>query len=311
MKICVLGLQSATPEIIFNDERLVNLRRLMDLGAYGRMKSVIPSSAVPAWISMATSQDPGSLGVYGVCNRVDHPYNKSRVTSTASTEAVKIWDQLARDGKKSIIIGVPLTFPPQRIDGISVGCFLAPDSETDELIDPASIKPGIRDLVGDYPIDVKDFRTSDKAALRDAIFSMSRKQWQVVHWLLKEQDWDYFQYVDIGLDRVHQRFWNYSDPQHLQYEAGNPYENVIPDYYAWLDEQVGLLMDSLPSDTALLLASDRGAQGLEGEFAINQWLAEDQLLVFDGAPPEGVVPFEELNVDWGKTRSWREGGRFA
>jgi len=128
---------------------------------------------------------------------------------------------------------------------------------------------------------------------------------------LKEQDWDYFQYVDIGLDRVHQRFWNYSDPQHLQYEAGNPYENVIPDYYAWLDEQVGLLMDSLPSDTALLLASDRGAQGLEGEFAINQWLAEDQLLVFDGAPPEGVVPFEELNVDWGKTRVWSEGGRFA
>jgi len=30
---------------------------------------------------------------------------------------------------------------------------------------------------------------------------MTRKQWQVVRWLLTEQEWDYFHFVDIGLDR--------------------------------------------------------------------------------------------------------------
>ena len=64
----------------------------------------------------------------------------------------------------------------------------------------------INELVGEYPVDVKNFRTDRKDWLRDEIFAMSRKQWQVVKWLLKEQEWDYFHYVDIGLDRVHHVF---------------------------------------------------------------------------------------------------------
>ena len=76
MKICVLGLDCAAPEVIFGDERLVNLRRLMDLGVYGRLESVVPPITVPAWMCMSTSQDPGSLGVYGFRNRSDHSYDK-------------------------------------------------------------------------------------------------------------------------------------------------------------------------------------------------------------------------------------------
>ena len=65
MKICVIGLDCCAPDVVFNDERLVNIRRLMDLGLYGRLESVIPPITVPAWMCMTTSQDPGSLGVYG------------------------------------------------------------------------------------------------------------------------------------------------------------------------------------------------------------------------------------------------------
>src|SRR5690242_10457643 len=99
MKICVLGLQCATPEIIFGDERLVNLRRLMDFGAYGRLKSVIPAAPVPAWMCMATSQDPGSLGLYGTHDRTDHSYKRPAPASPGSAEEVTIWDQVAKQGK--------------------------------------------------------------------------------------------------------------------------------------------------------------------------------------------------------------------
>ena len=68
---------------------------------------------------------------------------------------------------------------------------------------------------------------------------MNRKQWQVVRWLLKEQEWDYFHFVDIGLDRMHHGFWNYFDPKHVQFKPGNPYQNAIPEYYSLLDEQIG------------------------------------------------------------------------
>ena len=72
MKTLVIGLDGAVPDILFGDERLENLRRLMDAGGYGRLESIVPPITVPAWMCMATSQDPGSLGVYGFRNRVDH-----------------------------------------------------------------------------------------------------------------------------------------------------------------------------------------------------------------------------------------------
>ena len=253
----------------------------MDLGLYGRLESVVPPITVPAWMCMTTSQDPGSLGVYGFRNRTDYSYEKLAFANSNSIKAHAIWDQLAREGKKSIIVGVPPNFPPRRINGISVGCFLTPDTTKDEFTHPPQIKAKINEVVGDYPVDVTNFRTSRKDWLRDEIFAMSRKQWQVVKWLLKEQEWDYFHYVDIGLDRVHHGFWNYFDKKHVQYEPGNPYESVIPDYYLWLDEQIGSVMEMLDQDTVLLVVSDHGAQPLDGGIAINEWLINEGLLVLN------------------------------
>ncbi len=310
MKICVFGLDCAAPEVVFADERLVNLRRLMAAGIYGRLESVIPPITVPAWMCMCTSQDPGSLGVYGFRNRVDHSYDKLGFANSASIKALAIWDHLGREGKRSIIVGVPPNYPPRRINGISIGCFLTPDTTKNEFTHPANIKAKINELVGEYPVDVKNFRTDRKDWLKDEIFSMSRKQWQVVHWLLKEQQWDYFHFVDIGLDRMHHGFWNYFDEKHVQFEAGNPFQNAIPEYYLWLDEQIGKALDLLDEETIVLVVSDHGAQRLDGGIAVNEWLIREGLLVLNEYP-NGVTPFDQLNVNWSKTRVWSEGGYYA
>jgi predicted AlkP superfamily phosphohydrolase/phosphomutase len=312
MKICVLGLDSATPEIVFGDERLVNLRRLMDLGVYGRLQSVIPTTTIPAWMCMSTSQDPGSLGVYGPRNRSDHSYNRLAPATSESIEALAIWDYLAQKRKKSIIVGVPPNYPPRKVNGISIGCFLTPDRSGNEFTDPPALKTKITELVGEYPTDVKDFlvREDKKATLKEQIFEMSRKQWQVVRWLLSEQDWDYFHFVDIGLDRMQHSFWNYFDPKHAQFEAGNSFQDAIPEYYRWLDDQVGEVLEVLDDETILLIVSDHGAQRSDGGFAINQWLVGEGLLVLNEYP-KSVTPFENLAVDWNKTRVWSEGGHCA
>lgn len=310
MKICVLGLDCAAPEIIFGDERLVNLRRLMDAGVYGRLESVIPPITVPAWMSMSTSQDPGSLGVYGFRNRVDHSYDKLGFANSASIKALAIWDQLAREGKRSILVGVPPNYPPRRINGISIGCFLTPDTTRNDFTHPASFKAKINDLVGEYPVDVKNFRTDRKDWLKDEIFKMSGKQWQIVHWLLENEEWDYFHFVDIGLDRMHHGFWNYFDEKHVQFQPGNPYQNAIPEYYLRLDEQIGKALEFLDNDTLVLVVSDHGAQRLDGGIAINQWLIREGLLVLREYP-KTLTPFDKLNVDWTKTRVWSEGGYYA
>jgi len=310
MKICILGLDCAAPDVIFRDERLVNIRRLMQCGVWGRLESVIPPITVPAWMCMSTSQDPGSLGVYGFRNRTDHSYDKLAVANSASIKALAMWDVFAREGKRSIIVGVPPNYPPRRVNGISIGCFLTPDTIKNDFTYPPGIKSKITELVGEYPADVKGFRTDQKAWLKDQIFEMSRKQWKVVHWLLKEQQWDYFHFVDIGLDRMHHGFWNYFDRTHVQYVPGNPFENAIPDYYLWLDQQIGIALDLLDKDTVILVVSDHGAQRLDGGFAINEWLIREGLLVLDEYPSE-LTPFEKLNVNWSKTRVWSEGGYYA
>src|SRR5215813_10584579 len=98
-KICVIGLDCAAPEIVFGDERLTNLRRIMQQGTWGRLESVIPPITVPAWMCMTTSQDPGSLGVYGFRNRTSYSYDGLGVVNSQSFTAPTLWDYFGEHGK--------------------------------------------------------------------------------------------------------------------------------------------------------------------------------------------------------------------
>ena len=115
MKILVVGLDCAAPELLFGDERLANFRRLMENGCYGKLESVIPPITVPAWMCMATSQDPGSLGVYGFRNRRDYSYDRLAFVNSRSIQEIAVWDQVAREGKRANIIGVPPSYPPREV----------------------------------------------------------------------------------------------------------------------------------------------------------------------------------------------------
>lgn len=310
MKILVIGLDCAAPDLLFGDESLVNIRRLMSMGAYGRLESVVPPITIPAWMCMSTSQDPGSLGIYGFRNRGDHSYDKLQIVNAKSIRQMAMWDYLATEGKKSVLIGVPPSFPPRKVNGICVGCFLTPDSNTDVYTHPASVAAEIRELVGDFPVDVKGFRTDQKDWLLEQVFDMSRKHFTVIRHYLKNAEWDYFHFVNIGLDRVHHGFWSYCDPKHVDYVPGNKYENVISDYYKHLDEEIGTVLELIDDETIVLVVSDHGAQPLDGGFCVNEWLVREGLLVLNEYPKE-VTPFGKLNVDWTKTKVWSEGGYYA
>ena len=254
MKICVLGLESAAPEVIFGDERLVNIRRLMDLGVYGRLERGGVPEPVPAWICMSTSKSI-------VCGaQSDDDHGETGSANSDWIAAITIWDQLNREGKKSIIVGVPPNSPPRQINGISIGCFLTPDTINHDFTSPSQLRSKVNELVGEYPVDVRNLENGDKDSLQEQVFSMSRKQWEVVRWLLSEQEWDYFHFVDIGLDRMYKVFSSDFDEKHARFTEDSPYRNVIPDYYVWLDEQIGMVLELLDSETMLLLLSPYGAQ---------------------------------------------------
>jgi predicted AlkP superfamily phosphohydrolase/phosphomutase len=310
MKILVIGLDCAAPEFLFADEKLVHLRRLMSQGSYGLLESVIPPITVPAWMCLSTGQDPGQLGVYGFRNRLDYSYTKLGVANSRSFTQPALWDLLGQQGKKVILVGIPPSFPPRKVNGISVGCFLTPNPQKDIFTFPPRLSDEILEWANDYAVDVRQFRTDRKHWLQAEIFSMSRRHFEVIRRLMREKEWDYFQFVEIGLDRIHHGFWQYSDPAHPLYQPGHPFENTIRDYYRLLDEEIGQLLELADQETAVLVASDHGAKALQGGFCINEWLVRNHLLALHEYPSV-VTPFDQLSVDWSKTVAWSEGGYYA
>ena len=310
MKILVIGLDCAAPDLLFGDGQLQNIRRLMHNGCFGRLESVIPPITVPAWMCMSTSQDPGSLGVYGFRNRQDYSYDHLGFVTSDSIRAMALWDVVAAAGKQAHIIGVPPSYPPRRVSGICVGCFLTPDTLRNEYTFPPTVKTEIASLVGEYSTDVKDFRTDNKAWLLEQIYAMSRKHFQVIRHYLTQSRWDYFQFVEIGLDRIQHGFWQCHDPQHRQFVPGNPFQQAIRDYYRYLDDEIGSLLVLLNEETTVLVVSDHGAQRLDGGFCVNEWLVREGLLVLHQQPRQ-VTPFQKLAVDWDRTTAWSEGGYYA
>ena len=310
MRILILGLDCATPEILFGDDELANLRSLMQAGCYGRLESIIPPITVPAWMCMATGCDPGMLGVYGFRNRRDYSYAKLGIVDSRAVGQPAIWDQVSREGGRASIIGVPPGYPPRKVSGVSVGCFLTPDTSEHVFTHPEHLGREIAGLVGEYPVDVHGFRTENKAWLEDQIYAMSRKQFEVLRHVMHSTEWDFLQFVEIGLDRLQHGFWKYHDPQHRRHEPGNSYQPVIRDYYRYLDEQIGQTLELLDEETVVLVASDHGAKRLDGGFCVNEWLAREGDLVLHRYPDE-VTPPDALDIDWGRTTAWGEGGYYA
>jgi predicted AlkP superfamily phosphohydrolase/phosphomutase len=123
-------------------------------------------------------------------------------------------------------------------------------------------------------------------------------------------DWDYFQFVEIGLDRMHHGFWKYHDPAHRQFVPDSPFRSAILDYYAYLDEEIGKILELLDDDTVVLVVSDHGAQRLDGGFCVNEWLCREGLLALKERPSQ-PAPFSPKLVDWSRTKVWSEGGYYA
>ena len=105
-------------------------KRLMDNGVYGRLTSTIPPITCPAWMCMATSKDPGQLGLYGFRNRKDYTYDGLSIANSTAVREDTVWDILGRNDKQSAVIGVPMTFPPKPLKGWMVTSFLTPGMES-------------------------------------------------------------------------------------------------------------------------------------------------------------------------------------
>jgi predicted AlkP superfamily phosphohydrolase/phosphomutase len=205
---------------------------------------------------------------------------------------------------------VPQTYPVHPINGLVVSSFLTP-STMSAYTHPPSLKQEIHDLVGEYVLDVPNFRTKDKVRLLQEIYGLSRQHFDLVEHLLQtRREWDFFMFVDMGPDRIHHGMWKYIDPAHPKHEPGNPFQNAVYKYYQFIDARVGRLLDALPDDVTVLVMSDHGAQAMRGGICVNDWLVEQGYLSLLDKPP-GVASLDLCEIDWENTLAWGAGGYYG
>jgi predicted AlkP superfamily phosphohydrolase/phosphomutase len=310
-RLFVIGLDCAPPELIFDRYRddLPTLRWLMEQGVYGELESCTPPITVPAWSSMTSSRDPGQLGFYGFRNRADHSYDRMAIATSKAVKADRIWDILSRVGKNVIVVGVPQTYPVTPVNGHMISCFLTPTTQS-QYTYPASLKAEIEKRIGEYMVDVPNFRTENKDWLLRKIYEMTEKRFRVVRYLMRKKPWDFFMFVEMGTDRIHHGFWKFMDPQHIRHEPGNRFVDAILEYYKYIDREIAELLDNLDDDTVVMVISDHGAKRMDGGIAINEWLMQNGYLTLK-QPPAGVVPIEKVEIDWSRTKAWGAGGYYG
>jgi len=311
-KLLVIGLDCAVPELLFDTwaDELPNLTRLAETGVHGKLRSTTPPITVPAWTAMMTSKDPGMLGFYGFRNRKGYGYDELYFANAKYVKAKTVWNYLSRNRLRSLVFGVPQTYPPKPLNGMMVSSFLTPDKSV-QYTYPAEMQPELEEAAGgDYIIDVRDFRTENKDELLSQVYEMTDRRFKAFTHFVRKDEFDFAMLVEMGIDRLQHGFWRYFDTSHRLYEPGNPYENVIRDYYKHLDGKVGDLVELVGPDTSVMVVSDHGAKTMVGAICINEWLQREGYLTLKEQPTERTRLKMEM-IDWTKTKVWGEGGYYS
>ncbi|MFN8449269.1 MAG: alkaline phosphatase family protein [Anaerolineae bacterium] len=311
-RVLVLGLDCASPHLVFDQFKndLPTFSRLAAQGTWGELESSVPCITVPAWASMTSSRDPGVLGVYGFRNRKDYSYDRLVTANSDAIHVRRLWDYLGEAGKQSILVGVPQTYPVHPINGYLVSDFLTPGSAA-TFTYPAILKAEVLKLYPDYKFDVLNFRSENKERLLDDLLDMTRMQTGLVKHLMQTKPWDFFMFVNIGVDRLHHGFWHFYDPHRL-YVPGNPHEHAVRDYYRMMDSFAAELLDIAGDDTTVLVVSDHGVSRMDGGICINEWLWQNGWLSLKRPPSSGgLTRIEDCDIDWANTRAWASGGYYG
>ncbi len=307
----IIGLDCAEPSLVlgrFRDQ-LPTLSALADAGAYGRLESVVPPITVPAWSCMMSSRTPGDLGIYGFRNRADHSYDGLFIANGAAVKEPRLWDIVGRRGLRSIVLGVPGTFPVRPLNGVMVSCFLTPSTQSQYTFPPA-LRNEVEDVVGEYLFDCTEFRTEDKDDLLRQIYEMTDKRFKLADHFLSTKPWELFAMVEMGTDRIHHGFWKDMDPAHRKHVPGGAYEQAILDYHIHVDGLLANLLRHADDETAVLVVSDHGAKRMDGGIRINEWLRQEGLLGLQ-REPEGRSSTRDCGIDWSRTKVWAEGGYYS
>jgi predicted AlkP superfamily phosphohydrolase/phosphomutase len=252
----VIGLDGATYDLILpwvKAGELPVFGRLLEESAWGPLESTRPPLTCPAWPVFYTGRNPGKLGAIDFISG----NGGDRIVSYGDIRGLAFWDLAARGGLRSVVINVPVTYPPRIVNGLMLSGMLTPPDRP--FYTSREVMDEIETQVGEYlvDLDIVTLGSFDRRRSLNRFYHMMEQRHKTAMYLKKTQPHDIMVVVFQGPDIVSHRLWNQK-------------EDVL-DVYRLMDRYVGELAHDVES---LLIMSDHGFAGYEKGVRVNQFLFE-------------------------------------
>jgi len=256
-RVILIGLDSATFDVIFRYiDELPNLKYIIKRGSATQLLSTLPYVSAPAWTSAFTGVNPGKHGIFDFIDfRTELP-----VTSR-SRRVPALWNIISRAGKKVVIVNVPVTYPPERVNGVMISGCLTPSKQS-EFVYPPILKKCI--LKKRYEIDIPtmSYYLLKKNALVRLAKDIEATRVNVFKHLIEYVNPHFSAVVLMSLDRV----------QHYCMDD----ERLLREFYVVIDSLIGSIMTEFDDGkTTFIVMSDHGMHLLEKDFFINNFLIRE------------------------------------
>lgn len=307
-RVLVIGLDGATLDLVKPwavEGKLPNLARIMREGINGPLRSVIPTISPPAWTTFMTGQNPGKHGIYDFIARAPDSY-KLQSSRRDLSQLRTVFGLLSQAGKRVGVVNVPLTYPPEKVNGFMVSGLKAP--WRGRWTYPPELQSRLQNQGYWIDLRVPYHRGKNEAAYIQDMLDTAEMRVQTALGLLDEIDWDFFMVVFRGTDDT-LMLWHLHDPSHPLYDSDLAHKvgDGIEQVYRALDNCIGRLLDKAGSDIDAIIMSDHGGGPVYKDVYLNNWLHEHGWLEFKQQQPS-ASSFRGILRQLGVTREL--GGKF-
>lgn len=288
-KVLLVGLDGATFNIIrplMQAGRLPTLESLMNTGAWGELQSTIPPITPTAWTTVFTGKNPGKHGIYDFQEFDPETYDARPVRRDRHNQKY-LWDILGDAGRRSIVIDVPYTYPPQPLNGIMLTGYGTPRSEGVTFTYPndlaARVPPNVQPEIR---VALPRHRFDRSQELLDEWREVMQGRHTLLRHLITEEEWDFFFTVFSLTDNLGHILWTFLEPSHPNYQKAGAerYREAFFDAYEQCDALLGELLARAGEDTTTLVMSDHGFGSVYPRQYLYRKLAEGGFLSYESPP---------------------------
>lgn len=274
-RVLLIGIDGATFDIInplILGGKLPNFQKLLDEGVHGTLKSGFPLTAATGWASLVTGKNAGKHNIYDFykCNAAENRY---QVIKSNMIKSEKLWNILDKNGLKSIVVNVPVTYPPEPINGVMIGGMLS--SRNNGYTFPRILSDELNKK--DYVIDLYQYYCKSLSDYFNLALKTITNRHQAFRDILKTIDWNFALITFTVIDRLESVIWWYRE--------------LIEHIYRELDRLIGqMIQENDDGNTYIMIVSEYGFKDVKKKFFVNEWLWNLGLLSKKISTEKATIP---------------------